>query len=223
MDRGNIVVLNGTSSSGKSSIARALQEVMDTPYLHTGTDHFMARFPQRFAVPSDGVDPATADGFLLVFRDGVARTFATPDGRAGYAGATLAEVRIGPVGLRLLAGMYRAVAVFAAAGNDVVADVVIHDPRELQAAVTALAGSAPLFVGVRLPRAVAERREAERGDRAKGGAVAFYDLVHAHGFYDLELDTSVLSPMECALRIKEALQSGHPRDAFRQLAQRLAG
>jgi chloramphenicol 3-O phosphotransferase len=75
-----------------------------------------------------------------------------------------------------------------------------------------------LFVGLRLPLAEAERRERERGDRGPGGAVAWYDLVHAHGIYDLELDTSLASPMECAQQIKRALENGHPRRAFRQLA-----
>jgi chloramphenicol 3-O phosphotransferase len=47
--------------------------------------------------------------------------------------------------------------------------------------------------------------------------------VHAHGKYDLELDTATASPLECAQRIKEALDNDHPRAAFRQLAAMLAG
>ena len=34
MGQGNDVLLNGTSSAGKSTIAKALQEIMETPYLH---------------------------------------------------------------------------------------------------------------------------------------------------------------------------------------------
>jgi chloramphenicol 3-O phosphotransferase len=74
-----------------------------------------------------------------------------------------------------------------------------------------------LFVGLRLPRELAERRERERGDRGPGGAAAFYDLVHAHAVYDLELDTSVLSPEECALQIKNALGNPSRMQAFRRL------
>lgn len=40
MKPGSIVLNNGTSSAGKSTLARALQEAMDEPYLHTGIDHF---------------------------------------------------------------------------------------------------------------------------------------------------------------------------------------
>jgi chloramphenicol 3-O phosphotransferase len=218
MTTGTIVLLNGTSSAGKTSIARALQEVMEEPFLHTGNDHFHAAFPQRFYVPSDGIDPMAADGFLLVFA-GEVRTFDAPDGRRGYAGGTLTEVRIGPSGLRLQAGMYRAVAALAEAGNNVIVDTAIHDPRVLGMAVDALRDTEALFVGVRCPLAVAQAREVARGDRARGGAAAFHALVHAHGIYDLELDTSLLDPQTCALRIKEELGSGRPRTALRRLAR----
>src|SRR5438094_108644 len=35
---GTIVLLNGASCSGKTSIARALQELMEEPWLHVGLD-----------------------------------------------------------------------------------------------------------------------------------------------------------------------------------------
>jgi chloramphenicol 3-O-phosphotransferase len=41
-------------------------------------------------------------------------------------------------------------------------------------------------------------------------------------FYDLEVDTSVLSPEECADAIRRRLR-GPPTSAFRQLAKRRAG
>jgi len=221
MTLGTIVLLNGTSSSGKTSIARALQEVMDEPFIHTGSDHFHAAFPQRFVVPSDGIAPADAEGFLLVFA-GKVQIFETPEGQRGFAGGTLTEVRIGPAGLRLNAGMYRAVAALASAGNNVVVDAVIHDPRVLTMAVDALHDTGALFVAVRCPLAVVQAREAARGDRGRGGAAAFFAGVHAHGVYDLELDTARLDPHTCALRIKEALGSDRPRTALSRLARVIA-
>lgn len=35
-------------------------------------------------------------------------------------------------------------------------------------------------------------------------ATAFYDLVHTHAVYGLELDTSWLSPEQCATHIRES-------------------
>ena len=219
MGQGNVVLLNGTSSAGKSTIAQALQEVMVAPYLHTGVDHFLSSVPKRCMVISDGVSPAATEYFLLVYRGGTAGSLAAVQGgAANYPDGTLAEVRIGPGGLTLLAGMYHGIRALAAAGINVIVDDVIYDRRVLQAAVAALQDAPVLFVGLRLPRDLAERRERERGNRGLGGAAAFYDLVHAHGVYDLELDTAAANPMESALRIKEALHGGHNRRAFRELA-----
>lgn len=223
--RGNIVLINGTSSSGKSSLARELQEIMDEPYLHLGLDHFIHNLPQRCFVLSDGVNPSVADYFLVVFPDGTIRDDLPEqdDAAAVERMGTMTEVRIGPGGLRFFAGMYRALAALAQAGVNVIHDDVIHDPRVLVAAVDALADLDVLFVGLRLPQEVAEQRERRRGNRVAGGAAAFHQRVHAHGVYDLELDTSTLSPLECALEVKRELNGSLPRHAFRDLAARRAG
>jgi chloramphenicol 3-O phosphotransferase len=224
MGQGNVVLLNGTSSAGKSTIARALQEIMETPYLHMGIDHFLSSVPPTGSLVTEVDGQVTTDFFQLVYEGRTAENIAAVErGEAEYPDGVLSEVRIGPGGLKLLTGMYRGIAALSSAGIDVIVDDVIHDRRVLMAAVEALRDAPVLFVGLRLPRDVAVRRERERGDRGPGGAAAWYDLVHAHGVYDLELDTATASPMECARRIKQALEDGHPRRAFRELATAFAG
>ena len=61
----NVILLNGTSSAGKSTLARAIQDAMDEPYLHTGLDHFLRRYPRRFMGEVDGWDDALRDGRLV--------------------------------------------------------------------------------------------------------------------------------------------------------------
>ena len=223
MAQGNVVLLNGTSSAGKTSVALALQEIMPTPYVYTGIDH-TPRVHRKFSTVSDGIDPAASEYFLLVYGGGSVRTETVhEDGTTVYSGGPITEVRLGPGALTLLAGMYHSIAAFSAAGVDVIVDDVIYDRRVLAAAVDAMRHCPVLFVGLRLPLAEAERRERARGDRGPGGAAAWYDLVHAHARYDLELDTSRLSPLACAHQIKTALENGHPRHAFRQLAARFDG
>lgn len=41
---------------------------------------------------------------------------------------------------------------------------------------------------------------------------------HAHGSYDLEVDTSVLSPQDCAALIAQRLADGPPGTGFHDLA-----
>jgi chloramphenicol 3-O phosphotransferase len=192
MSYGNIILLNGTSSAGKTTIAQALQEVMETPYLLTGIDQFLIEhLPKRMVVYSDGVNPKDAEGWLVVFRDDV-----------------LAEVRIGPLGYQCVAGMYQAIAAFAKAGLNVVVDDVIYDERVLRLAIDILPAERVFFVGIRCPLEVAERREVERGNRARGGARIFHPLVHRHAVYDCEVDSAANTPLACALEIQRCLQ-GH--------------
>ena len=206
MTKGNIIVLNGTSSSGKTAVAKSLQEIMDGYYIHTGIDHYLDRIPGKFHVESDGNIPAEADGIMWVFPKGNKR---------------LSELRLGPAGINLLKGMYHAVASFADEGNDIIVDDVIFDPRALREAVNVLHVFNTLFVGVRCPLEVAKKREQERGDRTLGLVEAHYDIVHSHGMYDMEIDTSVLTPMECAHQIKDRLQDGTPPDALQRLHSKM--
>jgi chloramphenicol 3-O phosphotransferase len=48
MPKSKIILLNGVSSSGKTTLAKALQETLETPYLHVGIDAFLDMMPQRF-------------------------------------------------------------------------------------------------------------------------------------------------------------------------------
>jgi chloramphenicol 3-O phosphotransferase len=200
MDQGNIILLNGTSSAGKSTIAQALQEVLETPYLHSGIDHFLERLPKRIVTYSDGNETADAEGWLAVFHDDV-----------------VTEVRIRPMGYRWIAGMYRAIAALAEVGLDVIVDDVIYDSRVLQSAVEILPTQQVFFVGVRCPLEVAEHREQTRGNRPAGGARFFNTLVHTHGAYDLEVDSARFSPTECAMQIKHGLQDRRVPNTFSQL------
>lgn len=47
----DVIVLNGTSSSGKTSLAAALQETLDEIYMHVSIDVFWGAFPQKAFAP----------------------------------------------------------------------------------------------------------------------------------------------------------------------------
>ncbi len=176
---------------------------MEEYYIHTGIDHFHEKAPQRIHVFSDGKYPSTADGFLWVLPDG---------------GNRLSEMRFGPAALKLWTGMHAAAAALATTGNDVIIDDLLLDTRVLAEAVNTLHTFNPLFVGVRCPLQVAEERERARGNRIQGLA-RFFNQCHEHCIYDLEVDTSTSTPIECANRIKDRLQNGPTPDAIRRLKE----
>ena len=73
----------------------------------------------------------------------------------------------------------------------------------------------------RRPLPELERRERERGDREPGLAALQFDQVHAHGTHDLDVDTSLASPKELALRIRDFLPLRPRPTAFEQLRRTL--
>jgi chloramphenicol 3-O phosphotransferase len=151
----------------------------------------------------------------------------SPDGTPGarglnvvpveHRGERVTAVRFGDVGRRMLAGMHRAIGAFAAAGNDVVVDDLFLEEDTLEDYLDALEGFHVLFVGVRASLATVTEREAQRPGRFPGTATSHFDAVHAHGLYDLEVDTSTAGPEACARRISERLDEGPPFAAFDRL------
>ncbi len=94
---------------------------------------------------------------------------------------------------RLVAGMHQAIVALSIAGNNVIADHVLVEPDWLRQCIDLFSPLPAFFVGVRCPLEILEQRERERRNRTWGQARAQYDLVHAHGIYDLEVDTSIFS------------------------------
>jgi len=48
MLKNKVILLNGVSSAGKTSISKAIQTLSDKPYLHLGIDTAFAMIPERF-------------------------------------------------------------------------------------------------------------------------------------------------------------------------------
>jgi chloramphenicol 3-O phosphotransferase len=183
------IVLNGTSCSGKSSIAAALQELWPRPLQVTGIDTFLASQSQRFFAIDGRV--AAGFGWLPV----------TVDGQPAF------DVVPGPLGLGMIKASHAYWAACAGAGLDQVIDDVWLVPDQAAGLQDALVAANTLWVGVHCPLAVAERRERERGDRIVGTARGQHALVHTFRKYDVDVDTSVATPQECAEAILTGLDA----------------
>lgn len=187
MPNGTIIILNGASSSGKTSVLNALQEILPEPYLNAGIDKFIWMLPERY------LDRPLWDDVL-----GLAIT-------AGTTGHTL------------VSGMHRAIAALSRTGNHVLADHVLVEPRWVQECAELFCELPAYLIGIRCPLDVLEQREKSRKNRTLGQARAQFEMVHAHGVYDLEVDTSILSTSECALQIKQRIENGAPPTALKRL------
>ena len=114
------------------------------------------------------------------------------------------NIRSGVLIDQLLRGMRHAVAAMAAESNHLIVDDVMFDASEANLYRRLLAETELHFVGLFAPLSILEARERERGDREIGLARGQYEIVHRGMNYDLELDTTTLTPKQCAEAICKA-------------------
>jgi chloramphenicol 3-O phosphotransferase len=172
-----IIVLNGGSSSGKSSIARALQAILPEPWISISIDDLV-----------DALPPSLTD-------DGPGITF----GQQG-------EVTVGDAFRQIEDAWMTGVAAMARAGARIVLDDVFLSGADSQDRLrTHLDGLDVLWVGVRCDPDIAAAREIARGDRVSGMAALQAETVHLGVAYDIEVDTSQSEPNDCARAIAKRL------------------
>lgn len=180
-----MVVLNGGSSSGKSTIGRALQGLLPTPFLVFGVDTLVDAMPTAL---TDGA-AGSSDSAGIVFTD---------DG----------QVLPGAEFRRLEHAWYNGLAAMVRAGVGIILDEVFLGGAASQARVRAAFDGLQLrWVAVRCDPAVAAGREAARGDRIAGMAAGQAESVHIGVDYDLQVDTSTMSAEDCAALIAGTVES----------------
>jgi chloramphenicol 3-O phosphotransferase len=206
---GHIVILNGAPRSGKSSIAKVIQETFDGIWMNLGVDSYILEItPQKFR-PGIGLRPGGE----------------RPD--------------LEPLIPVWYAALYGSMAAHSRLGLNVVADVGHHDSYTnplniLPDCARRLADLPVLFVGVRCSIGeIMRRRNAGQPGRATlyetstadepvpATVLRFQEAVHVPGIYDVDVDTTIATPAECAEVIRGALEEGTPKpSAFERLAAR---
>jgi chloramphenicol 3-O phosphotransferase len=188
MKPGQIIFLNGTSSAGKTSIAKALQQRLQEPYMLVSLDGFFAMYAERV------IDPQTE-------AEAEAFTKLVPG---------------------VIEGFHKSAAALAGSGNNLIIDHVLQEDEWLEQCLEYLAEYPVVFVGVKCPLTVLLEREKQRSDREPGTAEYQFNRVHADRIYDVEVDTSVLSPDQCADEVIRALVKPSAGSGFVEMRKRKA-
>ncbi len=206
---GQIVILNGAPRAGKSSIVKTVQDTFEGVWMNLGVDVFARGVTPKKYQPGIGLRP----------------------GPGPEKGGDKPELE--PLVPVLYFAMYDSVAAHSRLGLNVIVEGGLHGaihPDLPANCAKRLAGLTVLFVGVRCPIDEIMRRRNEAGP-GRGYVVGTLDEpipppvrlwqeeVHKPGIYDLEVDTSLLSPQDCADEIRKRLAEGPPGTAFQQLAK----
>lgn len=178
------MVLNGASSAGKTTLAKALQDVFPRPFLVFGIDTVVFALPRRY------LNEQWQDVF-----------------RYTYDGPRIVRIEATAYGHRLIAGLHASVAALARSGLDVIVDHVILDKVMADDLDRAFAGLDVLRVAVACPLDVLEAREQARRDRTLGQARAYHDVVFDHFVADVTVDTSKLDAGQAAAQVAAAVRS----------------
>lgn len=186
-----VIVINGASCAGKTTLAKAIQNCSSEPCLIVSLDQFRDSLPDRY------------------------RGMNSPDGTPGSLGLNIVptqlngtratDIRFGKYGLAMLRGMRRAVSSLAHEGLNVVVDDLLIHPNHRDGYVDVLKGFRTILVGVHCNLEEMERREGQREGRFPGTARTTLQQVHSGMRYDIEVDTSKATPHELAERVLKVL------------------
>jgi chloramphenicol 3-O phosphotransferase len=186
----DVILLNGTSSSGKSALTGMLQARL--PFIRMGIDDFIWE-----RVPASWFDA------VRLFLSGPRQRAASVE----YAGEPA----------KLFRAFHRAVRTCVAEGIGVVVDDAIVTRALLDDWIAALEGIDVFFVGVHCAAEELVLREWARRDRTPGTAVSVMKSVHAHAIYDLEIDSTATPSSALAAQIIAALETRTGPSAFERM------
>lgn len=184
------MILNGASSSGKTTIATGFRDqraAVGDFWLLIGIDDFLSKIPIEWKSAGPDRAPFAADGIRFEM---------TREGPG---------VRVGSVGRQILRAYQAGVAAAAHVGLNVVVDEVLIDRTSWDDWNVALAGMDVVWVGIRCSPEVAEERNRARGDRFAGWARAQTATVHRDAKYDFEIDTTTQTQDEALLQLTHRL------------------
>jgi chloramphenicol 3-O phosphotransferase len=189
MDSGWLVVLNGVSSSGKTTLASAFRDDRARCgdfWLLIGIDDALSKLPSQWVDMDLATGPGEHADDGLWFEQ-------TANGR---------RLRVGPICRQLIDVYHQWVSAAVRSGINVIVDDVVIDRETYDSWERCLEGLEPIWVAVRCPLEVAEARELTRGDRAIGLARAQHDVVHRDISYAFAIDTGDLT----AIQARETLR-----------------
>jgi chloramphenicol 3-O-phosphotransferase len=218
---GKIIIITGSTGSGKSTTCAEFVTKMDDLWLHFGVDLFLGKIvPRQFI---DG-GPRANDGVHMV-----------PDDPGALHGPL--HMDMGRYGMSMIRTFHRMAVAAVRSGQNVVLDhITTLDPPLLHDCVDCFRNLPVFFVGLRPPAEVIPKRLDERlntviaslgrehavrnSENKKAVAKYLCEQIFVHDQFDLIIDTDLHKPAEVVEIIVSSMGDGWGT-AFPELAQRM--
>lgn len=198
-----IIFFNGCSSSGKSTLIKALQFKAEKPWLSVGIDSFWAMMPGNYIM----YGPHSHEGFYYV------------PGKDGQ-GPTM-EVRNGDFGVKVMHTIPQVINTMAENKLDLLIDEVVLEEDLLRGYVNYLAHHKVYFIWVHCDLKTLEEREILRGNRGQGLARMQMKIVPTLDWpYDFTVDTTSASPFDSVRQVIDYVHAHPDPQSFQTLRKR---
>jgi len=202
---GKLIILNGGSSSGKTSLAQAFQEQVPECWLHLGIDLFWYAIPQS-QLDMQQVRPEYHTWDVAV----------EADGREWFS------LDPGPLLIKAMHARYLAIKVYLDQGINVISDDLIWTRDWLVDFLRIFEGYEVWLAGIHVSDEEGARREVERGDRIGGVNRGSARAAHEDLEYDFEIETTGIPLPALASDLQDKYQGCPKPAAFERLRKRLA-
>ncbi len=194
---GTVIILNGPSASGKSSIQKAFQALMlPSLWIKLGVDNLFDNPMPDISLENMSYWQKENDIRYVV------------QGSDADNNSVIA-LHVGKQGQNVVEGMNSAIAAYAKAGCNVIVDYIAYDQLWLADLQKKLddAHIKTLYVKVDIPLQVLEQREKARGTSPVGHARSHYNRVYGTVAYDMTVCPAQYSAQEIAEQIQNKVRT----------------
>lgn len=189
-----IIVLNGPSSSGKSSIQKEFQKLMmPNLWVKVGIDNLF-----------DNVMPDITPENMSFWQS--SNPIRWVEESKDKAGNKIITLFVGKQGEKVVYAMNSAIAAYAQNGCNVIVDYIAYNQDWFKDLEKKLHSFKTYYVAVEISLEALEQREEARGTSPKGHARSHYFSVYGDKQYDLKVNSEKNNTQEIAQQLKQLIE-----------------
>lgn len=196
--RNKVIILNGSSSAGKTSITAEFKELAKECYYHLRMDTVHSMLPRRYLVYRDHYDINPKYPKL------------SEEGKKGLYFNTNMTCQYGEYGKNICNDMIDIIQLLASNERNLIVDYVLFGLEDIKVISQKLQNFDTYMIRVHCEPEELRRREKQRDDRLAGSAEATQKLIDTK-YNDFVLNSTSKTPIELAQELYDFVNNNSPK------------